>query len=164
MTRAAGSSLSDEAGPSPRAEVIMDEPCTAPTLSSSAAKPACGCSHATEAQPVRVFTEHRSFSMYAPVGISPVLAEEDFPSGLVVVLAGAAALAWTRQRLGPRLVQLHLARPEPVRERRRFRLPRVVLSEGERRRLAALRAFFARAPMPAPVPLRAVLSRKSAGR
>jgi hypothetical protein len=140
-------------------------PCKAPTFSSSTstAKPECGCQRAAEAQPVPVWTEHRAME-FAPIGFSPAFAEERFPSGLVVVLAGAAAMAWTRQRLGARLVELHLARPEPGHERRRFWPPRRELSGRERRLSAALTALLERAPRPALVPLRAAISRRPAGR
>jgi hypothetical protein len=136
------------------------EPCTAPTISSRTAKSECGCSQATETQPSRVFVEHRT--SYAPVGISPLVVREDFPSGLVVVLAGAAALAWFGQKRGARLVQLHLARP--ARERRLFRFPRLVLSDRERRGLSVLRAFLGHARTPALIPARAAMPGRMAGR
>jgi hypothetical protein len=141
---------------------VNTEPCTAPTLSSTAKK-ACGCKHATEAQPAPVFVEQRG-AVDEPVHFSPAVAEPEFPFGLVVLLAGAAALAWTRQRLGARLVRLHLARPEPARERRRFPLPRLVPSPGERRALGTLRALFGRVPVPVLAPLRAAISRRATGR
>jgi len=136
------------------------EPCTAPTLSASTAKTACGCSQATEAVPVPVIHESRAFA-FEPISISGIDEEASFPSGLPVVLAAVALFAWTRQRSGARLVALHLGRPETTRERRRRDRPRLVLSERERQGLTALRAFFGRAPVPAAVPLRAGISRRA---
>src|SRR5689334_20909685 len=136
------------------------EPCTAPTLTSSTAKTACGCSQATEAVPVPVIHESRAFALER-IALSGIDGEARFPSGLPVVLAAVALFTWMRQRSGARLVALHLGRPETARERRRRVRPRLVLSERERQRLTALRAFFGRAPLSAAVPLRAGISRRA---
>jgi len=105
-------------------------PCTAPTFATvPAQESACGCANATESESVPV---------------------------LVPVLVAVAAFVWARQKWGSRPVLLHLERPEAALPRRTFRWPRLVLSDRERRAVAALRDFFTHPPeQPTPMPIRA---------
>ena len=125
------------------------EPCKAPTLGSSAAKPECGCASATEPLPIVVEGRVPAFDEMRLAQTS----SDGIPLALVLLVAGVAIFAYAGQRRGARLVLLHLARPEPEREKRRFRRPRLVLSDRERRAVASVRALFERGPTTAAVPI-----------
>ncbi|HTY42490.1 MAG TPA: hypothetical protein VMH79_11505 [Thermoanaerobaculia bacterium] len=111
------------------------EPCKAPSYASSTANPECGCARTTEAVPMRFESRVPAFDEMHWV---PPSDGTDFRA-LVLVLVGAAAVAFVRQRRRARLALLHLARPETVRERRMLRRPRLELPNRDRRALAAVR-------------------------
>ena len=60
-----------------------------------------------------------------------------------LIAVAFAAVVFARQRRPSTIVQLYLARPSVRFERAPWRLPRLVLSESERRAFARLRGFTA---------------------
>ena len=114
----------------------------------------CGCARTTV--PVEVPYRSHAFE----TALAPAPREVSL---MVPLLAVAfAAFVFARQRSPSTIVQLHLARPSVWSDRARWRLPRLVLSETERRAFAHLRGFAAalRGRMgptlvaaPAPVPV-----------
>ena len=131
------------------------EPCTMPSLGGKAvASSECGC--APTSVPVEVpVREHAFESALAP-------APQEVSLMVPLIAVAFAAFVFARQRRPSTIVQLHLARPSVRFEGAPWRLPRLVLSERERRALARLGGLAAalrgrmRPPAvaaPAPVPV-----------
>ena len=111
------------------------EPCTMPSLGGKAVPSSqCGC--AQTSVPVEVPSREHAFETYAP-------APQGVPLMAPVIALAFAAVVFARQRRPSPIVQLHLARPRVRFERAPWRLPRLVLSERERRALARLGGFAA---------------------
>ena len=112
------------------------EPCTMPSLGGKAVPSSqCGCARTTV--PVEMpYREHAFETTFAP-------APQGVPLMAPVIALAFAAVVFARQRRPSTIVQLHLARPSVRFERAPWRLPRLVLSEKERRALARLGGFAA---------------------
>ena len=110
------------------------EPCTMPSLGGKAVPSSqCGCARATV--PVEMpYREHAFETTFAP-------APQGIPLMVPLLALACAAVVFARQRRPSTIVQLHLARPGVRFERAPWGLPRLVLSEKERRALARLGDF-----------------------
>ena len=97
------------------------EPCTMPSLGGKAVSSQCGCAFGSD-----VATAPQEVSLMVPL-----------------IAVAFAAVVFARQRRPSTIVQLHLARPSVRFERAPWRLPRLVLSERERRAFARLDGFAA---------------------
>ena len=95
------------------------EPCTMPSLGGKAVSSQCGCAFGSD-----VATAPQEVSLMVPL-----------------IAVAFAAVIFARQRRPSTIVQLHLARPSVRFDRAPWRLPRLVLSEKERRALARLGSF-----------------------
>ena len=116
------------------------EPCKAPSMT---AKPAhtCGCAQA--ADPARVPVH----SLETIPDRKPAFSDDiaslapttgGVPLALPLLAAAFSAFVFARQRGPSRIVGLYLARPGDRQVRRRFTLPRLVLSARERAAVAVL--------------------------
>ena len=116
------------------------EPCTMPSLGGKAVPSSqCGCAFGSDSA-----TAPQEVSLMVPL-----------------IAVAFAAVVFARQRRPSTIVQLYLARPSVRFERAPWRLPRLVLSEKERRVFARLGGVAAMlrgrkrpaAAVPAPVPV-----------